>query len=571
MPSLWDATYVVTDVETTGSDPSAHRIIEIACVVVRGGEIAERVHSLVNPHQFVPPFIEQLTGIGNADVVAAPEESSVMPLVEQLLRQPSAVFVAHQEVFDWRFVEQALRRCGIVPPDVPRLCTLRLARRLLPADGKKNLGALAEYFGIAIEDRHRAHGDAEATAQILLRLLDEAERRGIETVEELLAFQHQRLPQRRLPKRVLDVLIPSLDALPRYPGVYAMYDGSGAVLYVGKAKVLADRVRSYFQPGTSLAPHIEQMIRQVRRIEWEETPTELSALLLEAQRIKQWQPPFNVLHRRTRRYPFLRLTDDAFPRLELVTEHDGTGEFFGPFPHRGMAEQLRDLIDENFTLRRCSGTIEPSPSARPCFYYHLRRCGAPCAALQSAQEYAAEVERVRRLLHGNADWLVAQLENRMHAAAEQLDFETAALLRGRVRELSKLVGCTPAHSASVSRFDLVMAIPTAYEEATVEVFVFVGGKLAVQRVAGRRDSFEWLVELLDEVAVADRGELSAWDVAALRIVTSWMYHNTSGYVAVPLGEHVTPRQTIERLRRILAGRGDDAPETVRMYVPIEDV
>jgi DNA polymerase-3 subunit epsilon len=569
MSSLWDATYVVTDVETTGSDPYSHRIIEIACVVVRAGEIAERMHSLVNPHQFVPPFIEQLTGITNADVYAAPEECEVMPLVEQLLRQPGAVFVAHQELFDWRFVERALQRCGCAVWQVPRLCTLRLARRLLPTERKKNLGALAEYFGIPINGRHRALGDAQATAHVLLCLLEELERRGISTLEEALRFQHQRLSSRSIPKRVLKAVEPYLAALPSLPGVYSMYDADDALLYVGKAKVLSERVRSYFQPSALHAAHIERMVRQVHRIEWEETATELSALLLEAERIRTLQPPFNVLHRRVRQYPLLRLTDEPFPRLELTMHHDGKGEYFGPFPHRGMAEELRSIIEDMFMLRRCSDAFEPSPRNRPCFYFHLRRCGAPCCGEQSPDEYGREVERVRQLLHGSANWLVEYLRQQMHAAAERLEFEQAERLLRRIRELEKLTQRMPTPSASLAQFNLALAIPTAYHEPTIELFAFVRGRLAVQRVVGRRQQLAPIAhELVQSFHATNvEHELTLHQMSTLRIVTSWMYHNREQARMQVLDPQWTPDELTQQLERVVQG------ESVRLpvvYQPVEE-
>ncbi|MCS7303362.1 MAG: DEDD exonuclease domain-containing protein [Bacteroidota bacterium] len=572
MQSLWDATYIVTDVETTGSHPHQHRIIEIACVVVQGGELGQRIHSLVNPHQFIPPFIEQLTGITNADVYAAPEESEVLPLVAQLLSLPGAVFVAHNEHFDWRFVQSGLQRCGLSIGAIPRVCTLRLARRLLPAVRKKNLDAIAEYFGIPIHGRHRALGDAEATAHILVRLLEEAEARGISTLEELLSVQHHRMPNGTLPRTVLNAVEPYLAALPDMPGVYTMRNKSGEVLYVGKAKSLAERVRSYFLPSAAHAQHIERMLRQVRHIEWEETPTELSALLLEYQRIQLLQPPFNVLHRRTRRYPLLRLTNERFPRLELAMHPDGTSEYFGPFPHRGMAEELRDLIEEMFQLRRCAGTLNPSATVRPCFYYHLRRCGAPCAAFQTEEEYAAEVERVRRLLHGNVDELIALLEQQMHAAAEQLEFERAQRLRNRIRELQKLSHRYPVPSASISRFNIVLAIPTAYEPATVELFVFFHGRLIFQQVVGRCASLQSLVPAIEGRLTACDNHTPA-DLAILRIVTSWMYQNHGQCTTVPIEEAGSIARALATLQQMICTASAQLPDghTERRYIPIEEL
>lgn len=564
MQSLWDVTYVVTDVETTGSHPIENRIIEIGCVVVRGGVIAERIESLINPHQFIPPFIEQLTGISNAEVFTAPEEHSVLPLVAEVLSQPGTVFVAHQELFDWRFLDQGFQRCGLSIGQVPRLCTLRLARRLLPAARKKNLDALSAYYGIRIERRHRALGDAEATARILLCLLEEAERNGIATLEQLLAFQHRRLSG-TLPKAVMRAVEPLLDALPELPGVYTMYDGTGRVLYVGKASVLAGRVRSYFQPSSGLSSHIENMVRQVRHIEWEETPSELSALLLEYERIRALQPPFNVLNRSVRPAPLLRLTDDAFPRLELTLQHDGRGEFFGPFPQRGVAEELRTMLEEMFRLRRCSSPLAPSVTARPCFYYHLKRCGAPCAMLQSSAEYADGVDRVRQILHGKVGWIIERLRHQMNDAAEQLQFERAEHLRRRIWQLEQLSGRLPVPSASLTYMSAVIAVPTAYEPTTVEIFAFVRGRLVMQQVVGRRASLDELTTLLQKkLSESKQVELSADELAVLRIATNWMYRHRDRYRSAMLDG---PDSVHAALSNVLGAERIDLP---RRYEPIEE-
>lgn len=571
MLSLWDATYIVCDVETTGSDPRSDRIIEIACVVVRSGEISQRIHTLINPHRFIPPFITQLTGISNADVASAPEEWDVMPIIARLFSQPDVVFVAHQEQFDWRFISEAFRRCGIGASQVPRLCTLRLARRLLPSTYKKNLGALAEYFGVRLTERHRAMGDAAATAEILLHLLEYAESRGLNTLEAVLRFQHQPLPSEKLPLHLLKAVEPFLEALPARPGIYLMRDERRELLYVGKAKSLADRVRSYFQPSAMLPAHIERMVRQVRFIEWEETPTELSALLLEYQRIRQWQPPFNIMHRRGRQYPLLRLTDDEFPRIELVTYHNGRGEYFGPFPHRSIAEELISVIDESFRLRRCSGTLEPSVQQRPCFYYHLRRCGAPCAGLQSAEEYAQEVQQVRQLLTGNVQALIETLEQQMNDAAEQLAFEQAARLHRRIRQLRQIAHWMPNGSVSLTHFNVGLIVPTVYEAATAELFLILRGKLVAQRVVGRRSSLQWLIPILEGME-ASYDELSSIDVGLVRIIHSWMYRNPDQYSAVIVEPAQSPSAVVEALERMLVegGCNGSVDSQQRSYVPIEE-
>lgn len=174
---LGSLSYAVVDVETTGSSPErGHRITEIAVVIIRDGVIAEDFQTLVNPGRPIPARIAGLTGITDAMVADAPFFEDVAD--DLLDRLKDRVFVAHNVAFDWRFVSRQLGDAVGYAPDEPRLCTVQLARRLAPELKRRNLDAVANHFGIPIQARHRAYGDALATARVLLRLLDEAKARG---------------------------------------------------------------------------------------------------------------------------------------------------------------------------------------------------------------------------------------------------------------------------------------------------------------------------------------------------------------------------------------------------------
>lgn len=183
--------FAVVDVETTGGPSrSGHRIIEIAVVEVREGVVAGDFRTLVNPGRGLSAMIQSLTGITPAMLAGAPDFQHVAPEVVERLE--GRVFVAHNVRFDWRFVEDELVRAGWEVPDVGRLCTIRMARRLVPGLRRRNLDALTRHFGIPVPGRHRAWGDALATARVLLRLLDEADRRGIHDLEALRRFLRRR-------------------------------------------------------------------------------------------------------------------------------------------------------------------------------------------------------------------------------------------------------------------------------------------------------------------------------------------------------------------------------------------
>jgi DNA polymerase-3 subunit epsilon len=200
--ALGSLDFAVVDVETTGGrSVDGHRIIEIAVVEVQDGVVADDFRTLVNPGRTIPTIVQSLTGITPSMVAAAPEFQHVAP--EVVARLEDRVFVAHNAGFDWRFVADELVRAGYDPPEVRRLCTVRMARRLTTGLRRRNLDALSRHYGVPIHQRHRAFGDALATARILLRLLDEAAYRGIHDLDALEGFLRSRRRRSRSPQREL--------------------------------------------------------------------------------------------------------------------------------------------------------------------------------------------------------------------------------------------------------------------------------------------------------------------------------------------------------------------------------
>lgn len=197
--SLREETYAVVDVETTGtSHRRGHRITEVAIVEVRNGIVGDTFRTLVNPGRSIPPRISRMTGITDEMVSVAPYFDHVAEEVLRRLR--GRVFVAHNVPFDWGFVTAELAEAVGDVPDTPRLCTVRMARRLVPALRRRNLDAVTAHYGIDVEARHRAFGDALATARVLLRLLDEAESRGIGSLGSLKLFLAGELPAPQPPE-----------------------------------------------------------------------------------------------------------------------------------------------------------------------------------------------------------------------------------------------------------------------------------------------------------------------------------------------------------------------------------
>ncbi len=222
----------------------------------------------------------------------------------------------------------------------------------------------------------------------------------------------------------------TLANLPVSPGCYLLRDARGKVLYVGKASNLRNRVRSYFQPGAVHSPRIAALVERVADLNVIVCSSEVEALILEATLIKRHRPRYNVRLRDDKRYPLLKFTNEPFPQLVECRQRINDGaQYFGPYTNSAAMRALERLIRRLYHIRRCTIPLNPSANARPCLDYHLGLCDGPCAGLITPEEYALKVEAAARLLRGQTDDVLAQLDADMAAAAAELDFERAAELR----------------------------------------------------------------------------------------------------------------------------------------------
>ncbi|SEN35533.1 DNA polymerase-3 subunit epsilon [bacterium A37T11] len=272
--------YAIVDIETTGSYPSGCGMTEIAIVIYNGCEVIERYETLINPFQSIPLSIQALTGITDTMVQHSPPFAHIADKVYSLLK--GRIFVAHNVNFDYSFVRHQLQKEGY-SWTAPKLCTVRLSRKIRPGLRSYSLGKLCEVLGIAIFQRHRAGGDADATA-ILFGLLLKWDKGG--HIQEMLkrTSKDQQLPP-NLSKEEVDVL-------PESPGVYYFKDRAGKVLYVGKALNLRKRVISHFA-GFNEKPQRQNFLRNIYHVDYELCGTELMALILESIEIKRLWPPYN--------------------------------------------------------------------------------------------------------------------------------------------------------------------------------------------------------------------------------------------------------------------------------------
>lgn len=272
--------YAIVDIETTGGNASGSRITEIAIVIHDGTRVTDRFETLVNPEKEIPLPIFALTGINNEMVRDAPIFDEIAQTVADLLTD--RIFVAHNVNFDYSFVRHQLEASGLKWP-AKKLCTVRAARKIKPGLVSYSLGNLCRSLDIPLHNRHRAGGDADATAILFTKLLEWDQTGEIEKMIKKNA-QDQRLPPNLPPE--------DFERLPEKPGVYYFYNQSRKVIYVGKAINLRKRVASHFS-GHSIQPQRQHFLRDICGISFEVCATELMALLLECTEIKKLWPVYN--------------------------------------------------------------------------------------------------------------------------------------------------------------------------------------------------------------------------------------------------------------------------------------
>jgi excinuclease ABC subunit C len=259
------------------------------------------------------------------------------------------------------------------------------------------------------------------------------------------------------------------------PGVYRMLDARGEVLYVGKARSLKARVANYTQIA-GLSGRLQRMVSQTRSMEIITTNSEAEALLLEAQLIKRFRPPFNVLLRDDKSFPFILLrADHAFPRIQ---KHRGArrakGNYYGPFASAGSVNTTLNALQKLFLLRSCTDSFFNNRD-RPCLLYQIKRCSAPCVGRIGESDYDALVRQAKDFLSGKSGAVQADLERQMAEAAENLDFETAAILRDRLRAATFIQGSQAINAAGLGDAD-IFALAAKNGQMSVQSFFIRGGQ-----------------------------------------------------------------------------------------------
>ena len=270
-----------------------------------------------------------------------------------------------------------------------------------------------------------------------------------------------------------------LKKLPGKPGVYLMHDEKDAIIYVGKAISLKNRVRQYFQSSRNKGAKIEQMVTHIRRFEYIVTDSELEALVLECNLIKEHRPKYNTMLMDDKTYPFIKVTvNEPFPRVMMARRmKKDKAKYFGPYTSAGAVKDTIELIRKLYHIRSCNRSLPKDiGKERPCLNYHIHQCYAPCQGYISGEEYRKSIDEVVRFLNGNYDPILKELEEKMLDASENLEFEKAIEYRELLASVQKIAQKQKITDTAGDDRDII-AMASEGEDAVVQVFFIRGGRL----------------------------------------------------------------------------------------------
>lgn len=270
-----------------------------------------------------------------------------------------------------------------------------------------------------------------------------------------------------------------LKKLPGKPGVYLMHDEKDAIIYVGKAISLKNRVRQYFQSSRNKGAKIEQMVTHISRFEYIVTDSELEALVLECNLIKEHRPKYNTMLMDDKSYPFIKVTvNEPFPRVMLARQmKKGKAKYFGPYISAGAVKDTIELIRKLYHIRSCNRSLPKDiGKERPCLNYHIHQCQAPCQGYISQEEYRKSIDEVVRFLNGHYDLVLKELEEKMMAASDSLEFEKAIEYRELLTSVQKVAQKQKITDTAGDDRDII-AMASEGEDAVVQVFFIRSGRL----------------------------------------------------------------------------------------------
>ena len=347
-----------------------------------------------------------------------------------------------------------------------------------------------------------------------------------------------------------------LKKLPSKPGVYIMHDAQDAILYVGKAVNLRNRVRSYFRENIGRGPQIDKMVSLIERFEYIVTDSELEALVLENNLIKEHLPKYNTLLKDDKTYPYIKVTvNEEYPRILFSREmKKDKARYFGPYTSAAAVKDTIDLLNKLYQLRTCNRNLPKEVGAdRPCLNYHIKQCAAPCQGYISKEDYRAKVEQALSFLNGNYGGILKELESKMKKAAEEMEFEEAARYRDLYQNV-KSVTQKQKITDSIGEDRDVIAVSKDDTDAVVQVFFVRDGKLIgrehfyMMHVSGRENAEileEFVKQFYAGTPFIPRELMLQYELADTAVIEEWLSSRKGNKVRILVPKKGTKEKLVE--------------------------
>jgi len=512
------ASFCVLDVETTGLSPQYNNIIELGIVRVKNLKIVEKYHSLINPGRDIPNFITGFTGISNDDVYNAPFFEDIAEEVIEFIG--SDVVAGHNLSFDNSFLRRELKYSGREELKNPNLCTLRIAKRIFPLLKSKSLGSVSSFLKIKNSNSHRALGDAETTAKILIKMAKHVKKNlGFEILSELINFQYT-ATSRTDGANLKNKFLSEFDSLPDAPGIYYFLDIKGKIIYIGKAKSIRERVRSYF---SKTAPRkARKIIKSASKLKIELTNSELTALLKEAESIKTKNPRLNTQLKKYGNKYFLRVnTTHKYPDLVISNHFDFDGnDYFGLFGTKKKAAAMFEMINKTFAIRECSD--KEFAKNKRCFLADIDRCLAPCE-LKNNVSYFEELGKVYEFMYGKNQFALTRMINKMKDYSAKQKFENAQDVKEIIDLILAQTHKTSLLAEPVNRANVLFEINETFARDYV---LLLSGKIFVKKQSMKeKDFFEDAIDDYFTQTIHTDIMPNEEDLEKMKITLNWLIKN----------------------------------------------
>ncbi len=512
------ASYCVLDVETTGLSPQYNNIIELGIVRVKNLKIVERYHTLINPGRDIPIFITGFTGISNDDVYNAPFFDDIADEVIEFIGND--VVAGHNLSFDNSFLKREFKYCGREELKNPNLCTLRVAKRIYPLLKSKSLSSVSSFLKIKNSASHRALGDAETTAKILIKMAKHVKKNlGFETLAEFINYQYtaaSRISGANLKGKILS----EFDSLPDAPGVYYFLNSQSKIIYIGKAKSLRERIRSYF---SQTAPRkTKKIVKSASKLKIELTNSELTALLKEAESIKTKNPRLNTQLKKYGNKYFLRInTTHNFPDLEICNHFDfDDNDYFGLFGTKKKAAAMFEMINKTFSIRECSD--KEFIKNKKCFLADIDRCLAPCE-LKNKSIYFDELDKVYEFMYGKNQFALTRMINKMKEYSSKQKYENAQEVKEVIDLILSQTHKTSLLAEPVNKANVLFEINETFVRDYV---LLLAGKIYVKKHSLKeKDYFEDAIDDYFEQTIQTDYLPNEEDLEKMKITLNWLIKN----------------------------------------------